>query len=114
MGERALTLNDQIIQILEMAIKPLSAADIRRRMEGDVQPDEVGSRLSKLRKRGVVLSTMIPSQASTGPRMIKGWVDPDNEIAMEHVPDIAKPPENGPNASREVASATRSLPDRAA
>lgn len=114
MGERALTLNDQIMQILGLAVRPLSAAEIRQRLPGDVDANEVSSRLSKMKGQRKISDLEIDSQAITGPRKIKGWVDPTNELIAEYIPDIAKPPENGPNASREVASATRSLPDRAA
>ena len=103
MGER--TLNEQILDVLDMALRPLSAADIRRRLKGDVQPDEVSSRLAKMRGQGKAVSVEIPSQSITGPRLIKGWVAITNPMTLEHVPDIAKTQQNSEIVSRQVASA---------
>lgn len=102
MGER--TLNQRILDVLSVAMRPFSAADIRRRLHGDVLPDEVGSRLAKMQKQRKVVSVYMDSQACTGPRKIKGWVSLDNPIALEHVPSIAISQQNSEIASRQVAS----------
>ena len=102
MGER--TLNEQILDVLDMALRPLSAADIRRRLKGDVQPDEVSSRLAKMKRQGKAVSVEMPSQSITGPRLIKGWVATTNPMTLEHVPSIAKNPENSDILSGEEAS----------
>lgn len=102
MGER--TLNEQIEAVLEVAIKPLSAADIRRRLAGNVEAGEVSSRLSKMAKKGQAVAVEIASQAITGPRKIKGWVSPTNPLTLEYIPAIAKTPEKREISSGVVAS----------
>lgn len=102
MGER--TLNEQILDVLSLAIKPFSAGDIRRRLTGSIDAGEISSRLSKMKSQGKVACTDIPSQAITGPRKIKGWVAVSNPLTLEYIPDIAKTQQNSEIASRQVAS----------
>lgn len=114
MGERVLTLNEQIESLLAVAVRPLSAADIRRRLSGAVEAGEISSRLAKMKSQRKVVSVEIDSQAITGPRRIKGWVSPTNPMTLEYIPDIAKTPENSEISFGEVASARDATSDQAA
>lgn len=102
MGAR--TLNEQILDVLDLALRPLSAADIRRRVPGSVEAGEVSSRLTKMKTQGKVVAVEMPSQAITGPRTIKGWVSKTNPMTLEYIPAIAQTQQIDEGSFRQVAS----------
>ena len=65
-----------ILDVLALADRPLTVGDILRRLDGEVQRDDVSSRLAKLKKQGKVLVVVRKSQAITGPRMINSYLLP--------------------------------------
>lgn len=71
MGARSLM--QRIIDLLDAASGPLTAADIQRRLVGDIGREEVACRLAILKRRGRVVVEAVPSQAITGPRVINAY-----------------------------------------
>ncbi len=100
----AMSLTEMILGLLKVASRPMTAADLWRRLPDDVQRDDVGSRLSKMRGRGQILETTVDSTAKTGPRRIKAFLLPAASVTRELVPDLAQTQQNGEIASRQVAS----------
>lgn len=103
MGER--NLREQIMDLFAVASKPLGLADIRRRLDGGVDPGEISSRLCWMLKRNKIGAVMMDSQAITGPRRIKGWYSPGNQEVIKYINSIAQTQEKGEPAVRQVASA---------
>lgn len=67
------SLTDRILDVLELALRPLTAAEIRRWLPNDVTPEEVASCLVKMSRRGQVEFQMVERKAGTGPRQVKAY-----------------------------------------
>ena len=65
------TLTDKIFNIIILAGKPVTAADIRRALPDNVEKDEVSSRLAKLVRQRFVFASETNRRANTGPKVIK-------------------------------------------
>lgn len=102
MGERNLV--QQIVSLLEVASRPLTAGDIRRRLDGLVDASEISSRLVKLKKRGVVSGVLVESSALSGPRKVNAYTLARDSLDLEYIPTIAKTRENCDFSHRQVAS----------
>jgi len=68
---KSTSLTDKIFNIVLVANKPMTAAEVRRALPDNVEKDEVSSRLTKLAKRCFLFSYKTNRQASTGPKIIK-------------------------------------------
>lgn len=66
----SLSKAEEIRRILKASGCPLSAAEIRRRMEGAVDAGEVSYRLNYMTRTGLLRHKKGPRQAITGPREI--------------------------------------------
>lgn len=71
------SLSERICDVLDLALRPLTAAEIRRRLPGDVTPEEVASCLVKMGRRGLVRSERVYRKAGTGPRQVKAYMLPE-------------------------------------
>lgn len=79
------SLTDKIFDIVSVANKPMTAAEVRRALPDNVEKDEVSSRLTKLAKRCFLFSYKTNRQASTGPRIIKCYsVKPIDDNYYQH------------------------------
>lgn len=67
------SLNDRILNVLELAGRPLTASEICRALPGNVERSDLSCRLSKLIARGDVAADSAPRKALTGPRCIKEY-----------------------------------------
>ncbi len=74
MAERS--LSTRVRDVLDLASRPLTAAEIRRWMPEDVTPEELSSCLIKMRGRNEILHSMTDRRALTGPRKVKAYFLP--------------------------------------
>lgn len=72
MSKRSLT--DRVLDVLDLAMRPLTAAEIRRWLPDDVTAEELSSCLVKALKRGVIDFKMVERKAITGPREVKAYL----------------------------------------
>lgn len=68
------SLNDRILNVLELAGRPLTAGEIRRALPDLVEPHELSSRLSYLKQRRDVEAAPARRVAITGPRCIQAYM----------------------------------------
>ena len=71
MAERSLSV--RILDVLDLACRPLIAAEIRRWLPEDVAADELASCLTKMEARKEVIVAKVPRKAMTGPSMVKAY-----------------------------------------
>jgi hypothetical protein len=67
------SLSARILDVLDLAMRPLAAAEIRRWIPDDVGADELASCLVKMEARKEVIVTKVPRKAKTGPSLIKAY-----------------------------------------
>lgn len=71
MSQRSLT--ERVLDVLDLAMRPLTAAEIRRWLPDDVTAEELSSCLVKMLKRGAIEFEMVDRKAITGPRQVKAY-----------------------------------------